>query len=169
MNNKNLFILCGCPGCGKSTWARAQVERLSEEGWKCEIISRDVIRFGLVSEQEEYFSKEPTVYSIFINSIQNAIDDEDTDIIIADATHLNIKSRNKLMDNLTIPSNVRIYMVDFSMPLDICLAQNAMRRGTRAFVPESALTRMFYSYTVPQEDENEHYHYDIIHEWKRVE
>ena len=61
---KTLIMLCGCPGSGKSTWTQQY-----KENKKVVIISRDEIRFRLVSEKEEYFSKETQVFNIFISEI----------------------------------------------------------------------------------------------------
>lgn len=57
---KKIYLLCGIPGSGKSTWAKNHLDDNSI--W----ISRDLIRFSMVSEEEEYFSKEKEVFKEFI-------------------------------------------------------------------------------------------------------
>ena len=54
MKNKKLFLLCGCPGSGKSTWARQRIN--THGGYH---ISRDEIRFTLLDERGgNYFDYE---------------------------------------------------------------------------------------------------------------
>lgn len=62
----NLYILSGCPGSGKSTWAKSHINPYFDK-----YVSRDDIRFSLVKENEEYFSKEKEVYRLFYTSNQS--------------------------------------------------------------------------------------------------
>ena len=64
---KKIYLLCGCPGSGKSTYAKAHID--DKTAW----ISRDKVRFSMVSEDEEYFSKEKEVFNTFIKEIKKAI------------------------------------------------------------------------------------------------
>ena len=81
-----LGIMCGVPGSGKSTWLKDKKDVL--------VISRDAIRFQLVKENEEYFSKEKQVFKTFIKTIQDALDSNTTPhAIYIDATHITKKSR----------------------------------------------------------------------------
>ena len=64
---KRIYLLCGIPGSGKSTWAKSQLDNKSI--W----ISRDQIRFSMVSESGEYFSKEKEVFRESIKEINLAI------------------------------------------------------------------------------------------------
>lgn len=49
-----LYILCGPSGCGKSTWRN---EFIKDYNNRIHYVSRDEIRFSLVKEGEDYFSK----------------------------------------------------------------------------------------------------------------
>lgn len=89
-----LFILMGVPGSGKSTWCK---NHITNETY----ISRDEIRFSLISENDEYFSKEDIVFNTFVEKINKALNDG-TDVF-ADATHLNRVSRNKLIKQIQAP------------------------------------------------------------------
>ena len=52
---KKLYVMCGGPGSGKSTWIKKNLPTF--KGYT-KVVSRDEIRFSLVKEGEEYFSKE---------------------------------------------------------------------------------------------------------------
>lgn len=140
-----LYILCGVPGCGKSYFAQKFV------GFNRVWISRDLFRFNIVKENEEYFSHENEVFRVFIeaivNQLKNGVD------VIADATHLNIKSRKKLTNAIDkYYTNYNIIYVVFDVPIDVILKQNAQREG-RARVPESAIHRMNASFYKPVEED----------------
>lgn len=156
---KNLFLMCGAPGSGKSTWVRNQVAAIGTE--RCIHISRDVIRFALVPEGEEYFAREKDVFKEFIRQINQAIHNIGTENIFVDATHLNEKSRNKVLDCLDL-DGVRLVAISFNLPLDICLHQNHNRYGTRSFVPQDAMQKMHAAYIAPTLDEK-HKYAQIIH------
>lgn len=53
---RELFIICGVPGSGKSTFLRNYVKESSSV-----VISRDAIRFSLLKEDSDYFEYEPIV------------------------------------------------------------------------------------------------------------
>ena len=156
MQRKNLFLMCGTPGSGKSTWVRKQIE---ESNVKSVHISRDEIRFAMVSEDEDYFARETEVFNAFCSKIQEILEEEEAANIYVDATHLNEKARNKVLDRLDL-RNADLYAVDFNMPLDVCIKQNALRSG-RAFVSVSQVRRMWYSYEAPTE--NEKYKFTVLH------
>ena len=139
-----LYILCGVPGSGKSTWACKKVEELgaSKVAW----VSRDKIRFSLLKPNEDYFAHEDEVRSIFIKEVQKAISDE-VEYIIADATHLTPKSRRSLVNQLTL-SNTEIVYVCFMIPLEEAQKRNAKRSG-RTLVPETIICKMYSSFSLP--------------------
>lgn len=143
----NLWMTCGLPGSGKSTWAKANLK-------KCVYISRDEIRFGLVDEDEDYFSHENEVYRVFIHEIQDCLNQGKD--VVADATHLNWSSRSKLLKNLSGFDTVSI--VYFDVPIDVCIKRNAERKG-RACVPENVIKQMTKHFSDPRKDS---YHYDQI-------
>lgn len=139
-----LILLMGCPGSGKSTWITKHLDEHTV--W----VSRDDVRFSMVSEDEEYFSKEKAVFKEFIRRINNAI--ENGYNVFADATHLNESSRNKLIRNISAPVD-EINIVWIKTDLNTALKRNESRKGTRAYVPKSVIRRMFYSMTKPSFEE----------------
>lgn len=143
---KKLIIMCGCPGSGKSTWIK---EELKKSIYTVKVVSRDEIRFGLLAENDaDYFAKEKAVFSLFCKEISDALANDYIDIVIADATHLNKRSRAKLLNNIKLPNKCIIEAVCLETPLDECLRRNAERTGL-ALVPEDALIQMYENYKRP--------------------
>ena len=150
---KRIYLLCGIPGSGKSTWAKNQLDNKSV--W----ISRDQIRFSMVSESEEYFSKEKEVFREFIKEINLTIRDKNFDNIYVDATHLNTASRYKVLDKIALKDVDELNIVFFDTPLNTCLERNSYRSG-RERVPEEVIKKMYKAVTSPHLDNK--YVYDSI-------
>ena len=137
MKKGKLYISCGVPGSGKTTFLKKIVKK--DEA----IISRDDIRFTLVKKGEPYFSHEKEVFNQFINIIAEHINSGIN--VYADATHLSQASRNKLLTALKAANctPAAVEVIYFDIPLDTCLERNEKRKGTRAYVPKSVIRRMF--------------------------
>ena len=144
---RKLYLMMGCPGSGKSTYLKT---RFSQR--PLAVISRDEIRFSMVKEDEEYFSKENEVYTEFIQQIKDALDFNTE--VFADATHLNERSRAKTLralgENL---KDVEVNIIWVRVPLETALIQNENRQGTRSYVPKSAICRMHSQLTKPTKEE----------------
>lgn len=134
-----LYISCGVPGSGKSTFLNNNIAKGER------IISRDEIRFSMLKEGEDYFSHENDVFKEFVNQITESVNSGVN--TYADATHLNKRSRAKLTDALIEagcqPSHV--YGIFFNVPIDICLERNEMRKDTKKYVPRGQIRRMWNS------------------------
>lgn len=153
-----LWIMVGIPGSGKSTWIRNH-ENFFQPSY--EIISRDQIRFNLLEEGDNYFSKEKEVWKKYIdNTIVSLVMNEHT---ILDATHLNEYSRSKILralkDHLI---NVEINAIMIDTGLEVALRQNNYREGIYK-VPESAIYNMNSSMTTPTLEEG----FDNIYIWTK--
>ena len=138
-----LYVMCGVPGSGKSTWLKNH----TKAGDK--IVSRDEIRFSLIKEGEEYFSKENEVFEIFCFEIQTALN-KGFDVY-ADATHINRGSRRKLLNEVAKYAN-EVIAIEMTTPVSIALERNEKREGLR-YVPPSAIKRMYSQYEEPDYDE----------------
>ena len=153
---KGLILMCGPSGGGKSTWVHDCL--IANKG---EIpiyhISRDGVRFAMLADNDDYFAKEDEVFKEWIRQIQEHLDSDEDCYIVADATHLNERSRNKTLNALKLPEKVDIIAVNVNPPLNICLARNEQRTG-RALVPRSVIKRMYFSYEAPHNKEKYHYH-----------
>lgn len=156
MKKGTLYISCGIPGSGKTTFLN-KIKKENEI-----IVSRDDIRFSLLKEGEEYFSHEKEVFNNFTTTITEYINSGYN--VYADATHLNKISRDKLLNALTLkkcsPSSIEA--IFFDIPLETCLERNEKRKGTKTYVPRGIIRRMFSSLEEPVEfstywsiDENE--------------
>lgn len=154
MNVKNLWLTVGNPACGKSTWVAKNA------AYDSAIISRDAIRFSIIDKDDDYFAKEGEVFKKFVADIQDALEHHEN--VYADATHLNERSRNKLLDALNL-KGVNLYALYFLTPLDVCLERNAKRAG-RQCVPEDALKRMYFSITDPAHDKKYKFKVKYINE-----
>lgn len=139
-----LYISCGVPGSGKSTFLNKN-KREDEV-----IVSRDEIRFSILKDGEEYFSHEDEVYDKFINTIVRNL--EAGKNVYADATHLNEKSRAKTYNAVTNSTDVEFSLeaIYFDVPVAICLNRNENRKETKTYVPRGVIRRMAASYTFPE-------------------
>lgn len=140
-----LYIMMGAPGSGKSTFIKNYIDYKIET-----YVSRDEIRFSMVKEDEDYFSKENEVFKKFTSEINNALNLGIN--VYADATHLNTASRNKLINAIKEkPSSIEVIFINTS--LNKCLEQNENRKGTRSYVPRETIKRMYLSIEPPTFEE----------------
>ena len=144
-----LILMSGVPGSGKSWWCKNKLPELEENVL---YVSRDEVRFSMLKDGEDYFSKEKEVFKEFIRQIDEGLAGGRT--VCADATHLTKASRYKTWINLkNKPEQTMVILI--KVPLDIALARNENRSG-RAYVPENVIRDMFDSLTLPGEDEKDY-------------
>lgn len=159
-----LIIMCGPPGAGKTTYASKFDEY--------EYVSRDDIRFNMLEDGDEYFKYELQVWNDFVSNIVQCLENEED--VIADATHLNKASRNKLIKTLQQRINFKEQAIEIEcwcieQSLSECVQHNCNREGNKA-VPISILRRMYEGYTRPSFEENEFIaKIVIIHNGKIIE
>jgi predicted kinase len=142
---KNLYMMCGVPGSGKSTYVATNFPDAT-------VISRDAIRFALLKDGDDYFAYEDTVLQIFYAEIQNAIDSDKENDIIIDATHLTPKARATCLEELKNLDKVNLVALSIEVPLAIALYRNDKRTG-RARVPDTVIRNMYKSYKIPTVEE----------------
>src|SRR5580692_8378834 len=141
LNDKTVYILCGIPTAGKSTWA-TNVKRLY---WNSVILSRDEIRlsvFNLKSYKDYVFSKENEnlVTKVFNDWIEFYSKNHYT--IIIDNTHC----RESYIDNWIELFNKKEYDIVIKY-FDISLKKAWFRNQKRRilenkFVPWKAIRDM---------------------------
>lgn len=138
---KHLYLMMGVPGSGKSTYAKHILK------YGDIYISRDEIRYSLLTDEDDYFAKENKVIKIFIENIDKALElEEHCGDVYADATHLSPKSRAQVLNQLKNKDKVSVIYLD--IPLNVILERNAQRTG-RALVPENVVRRMYNSIQLP--------------------
>jgi len=141
-----LVMMCGIPGSGKSTMAEQYATMNS-----LKVVSRDEIRLSLTGEDEDYFANETAVFKQFVAKIVEHLKNG-TDVV-ADATHLTVKSRQKLLNAVGKEVDLNTIMkcvLYVNTDLNTSLQRNNLRAGTRAFVPVAAIRRMSNQFEVPQ-------------------
>lgn len=159
-----LIMFCGIPGSGKSTEARRMAGSLAARGLAVEHISRDELRFSIISDESEYFSKEKEVFSKFVEKMNNSLNKNDCTII--DATHISKASRAKILRRVENSDNVRLLVLYLTTPLDVCIQQNDLRIG-RERVPHEAIERMAEQFEEPTEKEFVGFGFDTVEVWEK--
>ena len=145
-----LYILCGPSGSGKSTWALDFINKHIEIWY----VSRDDIRLDLLSDGEDYFSHEKEVFKGFVGVLYALLSNGQD--VIADATHLNMFSRCKLIQAIDMRGykEYEIIYVVFNVNADTCVERNKARTGRRN-VPENVIRNMCRDFRVPTMDEDD--------------
>lgn len=145
-----LYILCGPSGSGKSTWASDFIDKHNEVWY----VSRDDIRLDLLSDGEDYFSHEKEVFKTFAGILYVLLSGGKD--VIADATHLNMFSRRKLIQAIDMRgyNEYEIVFVVFNTDVETCVERNKAREGRRN-VPETVIRNMCRDFVPPSLDEDE--------------
>ena len=159
-----LIMFCGIPGSGKSTEARRMARSLTARNLMVEYISRDELRFSMISNESEYFSKEKEVFSKFVEKMNNSLNKNDCTII--DATHISKASRAKILRRIENPANVRLLVLYLTTPIDVCMRQNDLRTG-RERVPHEVIERMAEQFEEPTEKEFMGFGFDTVEVWEK--
>lgn len=142
-----LYIPCGIPGSGKTTWCNQFIQNNDVR-----YVSRDEIRFSLVNENEPYFAHEKIVFKKFIGIIAQTLADGFD--VIADATNLNRFSRSKLTQAIDeYITDYEIVYVVFNTNIDVCIERNEKRTG-RTKVPTDVIYNMFNNFVSPNKFED---------------
>ena len=142
----SLYVMCGIPASGKSTLAK---EMKDSSPKTIKWVSRDDIRFSLMKSGDDYFKNETQVFKTFCDNINLFLSQGYS--VIADATHVNKKSRRKLLKNIHVPCD-EIIAVYVDYPINECMYRNSKRSG-KYRVPEHAMRRMIDSFEIPDESE----------------
>lgn len=159
-----LIMFCGVPGSGKSTEARRMAGSLAARNLTVEHISRDELRFSMISDESEYFSKEKEVFSKFVEKMNNSLNKNDCTII--DATHISKASRAKILQRVENPGSVRLLVLYLTTPIDVCMRQNDLR-ADRERVPHEVIEKMARQFEDPTEKEFAGFDFDSVEVWEK--
>lgn len=141
---KQIIVTVGCPGSGKSTWAKEYAGR--NPGWY--VVNRDNIRTGLmgITNRNEYkYSKtrEKLVTEIMADQIQIIMSKEGTKGVIVADTNLN-EERRKYFGLYASTNGWSYHEEVFDVPWTELLKRN-LHRGEGA-VPIDVLRQMFWKF-----------------------
>lgn len=127
-----LYIMCGLPGAGKSTFTTSRPD--------LETVCMDRIRFELFGD-EAVQTNGRRVFEIAMARVKNAL--EAGRDCVFDGTNTTRRRRRALMQRF---SGVRFVCVWVATPLDLCIQRNAAR--TRV-VPVEVIKRYAQNFMTP--------------------
>lgn len=131
-------MLCGIPGCGKSTWAENNKDKLNAV-----VHSSDNVRIELLNDVNDQ-SKNEEVFKILHQRIKDDLRAGKN--VIYDATSLNRRRRIHFLNNELKGIEYEKVCVLFATPWEQCLARNFARERQ---VPEEAMIRMYKNFETP--------------------
>ena len=148
LKKSKLYLMCGIAGAGKSTWIANHKQFFDGT---VNVVSRDAIRFSLLKEGEDYFSKEKQCWAEYVAQAKKSILENDNTIL--DATHLNVFSRGRILHQLKdVLKDVSVNAIVIDVDAETAIKQNSSREG-RAFVPPTAIREMKKDFVIPTLDE----------------
>ena len=156
----NLWITIGLPGSGKSHFVNNEFyDLMNLNKANVSIVSRDKIRFAILdaNNSEDYFAYEDDVFKSFVDLICGAINTPHITDVVADATHLTVGSRRKLIKAISAKTaDFRIGFIIMLVDFDTCIKRNDKREG-REKVPFEAMINMAGKAKFPRDDEYTNY------------
>jgi predicted kinase len=144
-----LYVLIGVQGAGKSTWARANAERLDAV-----VVASDDIRNELDAAGVDPTNEGDRVFAIFDGRVARLLDAGRN--VIADATHARERWRANILAIARQRGGQRV-AVWLDLPLAVCRARNAHKPGGplwgNRIVAEEVLQDMWRTFEPPVADE----------------
>lgn len=152
-NNKYLYLLCGVPGSGKSTWTSNFYQRnfmnniiriLSTDDIIMNIANIHNLTYNEVFSDITYSFAERMMFNLAKYAVERA------NVIIWDQTNLTPKSRAKKLN--MIPATWNRYAVVFNTPEEEELAKRLSSRKGKD-IPDGVMYNMKKSFVNPTKDE----------------
>lgn len=145
-----MFMMCGLPGSGKSTFAKTITVSKNHITLPPKIHSSDAIRKELYGDESLQIDHNKVFALLHKRIIEDLRAGRD---VVYDATNINKKQRihflNKLKDINCVP-----YAIVMAVPFSDCLNRNNLRGRC---VPEKAIKRMYMNWEPPHEGEGFHH------------
>jgi predicted kinase len=144
-----VYLLVGVQGSGKSTWARANAERL-----KAVILASDEVRNELEARGIDASTEGDQVFAIVEERLGQLVDEGKN--VIVDATHARRKWREKHL-GIARKHGAKVVAVWLDVPLAISLTRNAQKPGGLRWgervVPKEILLGVAQSFEPPTKEE----------------
>jgi len=116
-----VYLLIGVQGSGKSTWARANAEKLNAV-----VLASDEVRNELEARGIDASTAGDQVFAIVEERLGQLVDEGQN--VIVDATHARRKWRKKHLA-IARKHGAKVIAVWLDVPLAVCLARNAHKPG----------------------------------------
>jgi len=143
-----LYILCGLPGSGKSTWAKYKIKTSLEEGQITYYISKDAIRTMLHTRYAFDPLLEPIISDTARDLLCNLLDAELLIDIIIDETHITKDKRRTILNialDYSVPTTC-VYFTEQNNNLENRLNDS---RGITDRIWDSVITKMKKNFEPP--------------------
>ena len=136
----SLYLLCGIPASGKSTWVKQHAKPNTI------VISRDEIRLSMLGEDDDYFSHEKDVRKEVYRQANAALMAGKN--VIIDQTSVSKASRALILSYIYAADSFGV--IYFDVPFEVCVERNNQRdKESRSFVPKIAMTRFYKQFEKP--------------------
>lgn len=139
-----LFVLIGVQGSGKSTWARANAERLGAT-----IVASDDIRNELEAAGMDAMGLSDHVFAILEERVARLLDGGRS--VIVDATHARRSWRQPVLA-IARPRRARRVAIWFDLPIEAAIARNERKPGGgwgQRVVPKPLLINVWRGFEPP--------------------
>lgn len=148
---REVRLMVGISGAGKSTWIGQEIDRLERELMTTCVISWDYIRRQLLKPEDDYFANERRVFSQFVREINESLK-LGIDFVFVDATHINPASRDKILSKLRPDPNTSLVLEVLPIDVETAIKRNNLRVGF-ARVSEEAIRKMNKDFVMPTQQE----------------
>lgn len=116
-----VYLLIGVQGSGKSTWVRANAERLNAA-----VLASDEVRNELEARGIDASTEGDQVFAIVEERLGRLVDEGKN--VIVDATHARRRWREKHLA-IARKHGAKVVAVWLDVPLAVCLTRNAQKPG----------------------------------------
>lgn len=155
MTKTKLFMLCGVPTCGKSTFVSGQRDTMSRQKTPPIILSTDahIEKYAKdrgLTYNEAFSDAIDSATTLFNAELRRACKAPDGSVVIIDQTNLTKKSRRRKLAKF--PQAWEKVAIWFEITLEEALRRNKYSRPGKV-IPEKLLRSMYESFEIPSKAE----------------